>query len=288
MSVSSGSARVRTLQCHCQAIPQHLGAPLLEPVRLSGHEALDELFAYELCLKTPDGLNPVAARDAATQLDLDAFIGQEIDVPSFNITRWLTLAVLAASLSACAAGGASSPAPAAPPPQAKSAAVPQVIYRIDDHRHFELTPGERCTGNPIYFVDTAKGIHSEVMGFSADMNQTTLIIDAANDQYLVGPVWSGGGSCMSCGGAYMPYSTDGGRTWQRVWSPGTTNDLMVSGSRAYQSFQLQRAHTYGLDLTLSQPKSDDWKSVRDFTFKPRVASMDTQVICKASGIGSLK
>jgi len=78
MSVSSGSARVRTLQCHSQAIPQHLGAPLLEPVRLSGHEALNELFAYELFLRTPDGLNPGAALDAATNLDLDAFIGQEI------------------------------------------------------------------------------------------------------------------------------------------------------------------------------------------------------------------
>ncbi|RDI17357.1 type VI secretion system secreted protein VgrG [Pseudacidovorax intermedius] len=66
----------RTLRVTSDAIPQHLGAPALEPVRLSGNEGLNHLFAYELLLKTPEGLNLGAV--GASDFDLDAFIGREI------------------------------------------------------------------------------------------------------------------------------------------------------------------------------------------------------------------
>lgn len=206
-----------------------------------------------------------------------------------RITGQLALVALTLGLSACALGRA----PPRPPPWPSG--PPQVVYRIDAHRYFELTPDETCFGNMLYFVDTAKSIRSEVVQFDAVMNRTTLIIDAANDQYLIGPVTRGNTNCSSgggaCGGDKMPYSTDGGRTWKRVWSPGTTYDLMASGSTAYQAWHRPAYNvtsTDELDLTISVPKSSDWASVRDFVFKPRIAPIDTKVLCKAPGNGSLK
>lgn len=205
---------------------------------------------------------------------------------------WLAGAMLAVVMSLClsaCAGVGISPSSAQPP---KSSVPAQVVYRIDDHRYFELTPDETCFGNMLYFVDTAKGIHSEVVTFDAVMNRTTLIIDAANDQYLVAPVTRGGTDCSSgggaCGGDKMPYSTDGGKTWKRVWSPGSNYDLMVSGSTAYQSHRNVNVITEGLELTLVKPMSDDWKYLPGFIFKPRIAPADTKVLCKALGNGSLK
>ena len=66
----------RTLTVRATAIPLFLGQPALEPVRLSGHEGLNSLFAYELLLKTPDALNLGAS--GAADFDLDQFISQEI------------------------------------------------------------------------------------------------------------------------------------------------------------------------------------------------------------------
>ena len=56
MSVLSGTT-ARTLEITSDAMPVVLGRPALQPVRLSGTEGLNKLFAYELLLKTPDGLN---------------------------------------------------------------------------------------------------------------------------------------------------------------------------------------------------------------------------------------
>ena len=75
MSTSNG-AFARTLSVSSRAIPEILGRPSLEPVRLSGHEGLNGLFTYELLLKTPDGLNLDAS--GAADFDLDAFIGREL------------------------------------------------------------------------------------------------------------------------------------------------------------------------------------------------------------------
>ncbi|WP_257624634.1 type VI secretion system Vgr family protein [Variovorax boronicumulans] len=66
----------RTLEVKSVAIPQFSGRPALEPVRLSGCEGLDRLFAYELWLKTPEDLNLGASE--AIDWDLDSFIGHEI------------------------------------------------------------------------------------------------------------------------------------------------------------------------------------------------------------------
>lgn len=196
-----------------------------------------------------------------------------------KFSRRIALASIGLSLSACAAIGTSSPQPVEP------TVPPQVAYRIDDHRYFEVTPhadGE-CTGTGLYFVDTAKGIHSDVVTWDNVMTHGRFAIDAANDQYLVAPVSRGGLDCSSGGGGcgdVMPYSTDGGRTWKYVWSPGNDDDVMVSGPMAYQSHRIQTIVTDGLDLTISKPVSADWKSIRNFVFKPRIAPVDTKVRCK--------
>jgi type VI secretion system secreted protein VgrG len=75
MSIIDG-ASARTLKVQSPAIPVFLGAPALEPVRLSGHEGINSLFEYELLLKTPDALNLGASQ--AADWDLDGFIGREI------------------------------------------------------------------------------------------------------------------------------------------------------------------------------------------------------------------
>ncbi|PIF76348.1 late control gene D protein (GPD) [Variovorax sp. 54] len=67
----------RTLSVSSAAIPVVLGRPALEPVRLSGHEGLNSLFAYELFLKTPDALG-LSGVSSSADFDLDAFIGREI------------------------------------------------------------------------------------------------------------------------------------------------------------------------------------------------------------------
>ncbi len=200
----------------------------------------------------------------------------------------LTLAALALALSACASGGASSP------PTPETYIPPQVAYRIDEHRYFEITPwpdGE-CAEKMLYFVDTAKGIRSKAVQWDNVMTQGKLIIDAANDQYLVAPVTRGGINCSSGGGGCgerLPYSTDGGKTWRRAWYPGYGDDLMISESTAYRSYRIQTIHTDRLDLSdLPTPSDTNWKSARDFVFKPRIAPVDTKVQCKAQGGGSSK
>ncbi|BEP52798.1 hypothetical protein GmRootV118_00420 [Variovorax sp. V118] len=67
----------RTLSVSSAAIPVVLGQAALEPVRLSGHEGVNSLFAYELFLKTPDAL-ALSGVSSGADFDLDAFIGQEI------------------------------------------------------------------------------------------------------------------------------------------------------------------------------------------------------------------
>jgi hypothetical protein len=103
--------------------------------------------------------------------------------------RSIASVALALGLGACAQSGSPPKVRSAVP--AKPRVPPQVAYRIDDHRYFEITPEANCYGDMLYFIDTVKGIRSEVVPFDAVMNRTTLIIDAANDQYLVAPVTRG-------------------------------------------------------------------------------------------------
>ncbi|RDI17332.1 hypothetical protein DFR41_11758 [Pseudacidovorax intermedius] len=209
---------------------------------------------------------------------------------TWGAVRRSAIAASALLLGACGLRGVA-------PAQAQSAKpepAPVVIYRIDDHRYFEVTPRNDCYGDMIYFVDTAKGIRSSVVKFDPVMNRTKLIIDAANDDYLIGPVTRGGNTnCSSGGGACgsdkMPYSTDGGQTWQLAAHPGWGDDLMLSGPNAYHSYVNQARITTTLDLSTSPTtRNANWRYLPGFAFSPRKLPADTTVVCKAAVQGSFQ
>ncbi|WP_196933708.1 T6SS immunity protein Tli3 family protein, partial [Pseudacidovorax intermedius] len=117
---------------------------------------------------------------------------------TWGVVRRSAIATSALLLGACGLRGV-APAQAQGGEPLES---PVVAYRIDDHRYFEITPKANglCTGRTLYFVDTAKNIHSQVVGWDNVMTRGKLIIDAANDDYLIGPVTRGGNTNCSSGG----------------------------------------------------------------------------------------
>ena len=72
------SLQARTLHVNSPAIPEILGQPALVPVRLSGREGLNTLFAYELQLTTRDDLHLTPAR--AANFKREDFINRELTV----------------------------------------------------------------------------------------------------------------------------------------------------------------------------------------------------------------
>jgi type VI secretion system secreted protein VgrG len=68
--------QARTLAVHGAALPTFRNQAILTPVRMSGTEALGELYEYTLELKTPDAL--AFSPSLAANIDLDALIGTEI------------------------------------------------------------------------------------------------------------------------------------------------------------------------------------------------------------------
>ncbi|MEA3117963.1 MAG: type secretion system secreted protein VgrG, partial [Paraburkholderia sp.] len=70
--------RSRTLAVAGAALPTFNGGPVLTPARLSGQEALGELFEYTLELKTVDTL--AFSPSIAANVELDKLIGTEVTV----------------------------------------------------------------------------------------------------------------------------------------------------------------------------------------------------------------
>ncbi|KVC44731.1 type VI secretion system Vgr family protein [Burkholderia diffusa] len=68
----------RTLSITGAALPTFGGEPFLTPVKLSGREAIGELFEYKLELKTPDAL--AFSPSIAANVELDKLIGTEVTV----------------------------------------------------------------------------------------------------------------------------------------------------------------------------------------------------------------
>ncbi|WP_081069312.1 type VI secretion system Vgr family protein [Burkholderia diffusa] len=68
----------RTLSITGVALPTFGGEPFLTPVKLSGREAIGELFEYTLELKTPDAL--AFSPSIAANVELDKLIGTEVTV----------------------------------------------------------------------------------------------------------------------------------------------------------------------------------------------------------------
>ncbi|APW35845.1 hypothetical protein RD110_00290 [Rhodoferax koreense] len=164
-------------------------------------------------------------------------------------------------------------------------APPQITYRIDENRYFEYLPrgAGACTNAMVYYNDKKLGIRSAVVELDrAVAGASNFIIDAANDQYLVGPMTRGNTDCSSggggCGGATLPYSTDGGRTWNRA-IPGAYGGYAVymSGDQVYTS---------GMRAKLSELSSGPsvWTDDLLSNFPPpRRQPLDKKFRCTANG-----
>jgi pimeloyl-ACP methyl ester carboxylesterase len=216
-------------------------------------------------------------------------------------TRSLTL-VSATLLTACSLGGLGGPYPGVPAlsdagraqPYTGEVAAPQVAYRIDENRYFEIVPYGRgaCTNAMVQFVDKAKGIRSDAVLFDwGPMVEAKLIIDASNDQYLVAPVTRGNTDCSSggglCGGSKLPYSTDGGRTWKRVEVPFTYGPVDSRGVHVYVSTanaRIDRRETEILALSTANPTLKDWQTDEPLGIPvPKLAPIDTKFHCTVNG-----
>jgi hypothetical protein len=129
------------------------------------------------------------------------------------------------------------------PPYQGPVAPPQVVYRVDDHRYFEIVPKENngCFPARLHYVDTALGIRTNVTNWSLIATHNVFILDAASN-YLVTPLidpdceTGGGDACMP----FMRYSTDAGRTWQvgrPRYSSSTADDVYLIGDAVYYGDQ---------------------------------------------------
>jgi hypothetical protein len=203
----------------------------------------------------------------------------------------LLLACGASLLAACVGTGPYPGVPilgAKPPPPYKGpVAASQVAYRIDENRFFEVVPEKQysCSSGSIYYTDTALGIHTSVMGTN-QVGGLDLVIDAVNTQYLIAPMIKGGGSCYNCGGSWLPYSTDAGRTWKRGGGgPSSSGSrLTLSGSTAYAVSSIG-GHKVASSVDIGREKfvMQDWKDEpKDFLPRPRKASLDTKFHCTSN------
>ncbi|MES2299378.1 MAG: hypothetical protein V4582_20230 [Pseudomonadota bacterium] len=194
-----------------------------------------------------------------------------------------TLCALAAAgllLAACVTSPAFTP-------YAGPIAAPQVAYRIDSHRYFEVVPLEdmACARARLYYTDTARGIHVNVTGWDR-VSKGTLVIDAANDEYLVAPIILSGSSCQTgdagsdlCA-ARLFYSQDGGRNWKSTVSL-LYGRVHLTGSAAY----IGTLSVDVVDISKDNIARPDWvrHSEDGFTIPaPKKAPVDIQPNCSPS------
>jgi hypothetical protein len=174
-------------------------------------------------------------------------------------------------------------------PYAGPVAPPQIAYRIDENRHFEVVPQEAgaCTRANLYYVDKAQNIRSRVSVWRwGSMVDTTFVIDAANDQYLVAPIVVSSSGCQ-IGGGYqcsnrLYYSQDAGKSWKSTRSYRGSSTYLV-GSTFYV-----HSREYGgwkVDINKNIPDDDKWHEYGSAEPQPQPVKMplDTEFQCKPNG-----
>lgn len=132
------------------------------------------------------------------------------------------------------------------PPYSGAVAPSQVAYRIDDHRYFEIVPKENlaCHRAGLFYVDTNHGIRTAVTNWDR-IAWGKLLIDAANDQYLISPIiyidpfecQSGDSRAMAACNSRFRYSVDAGKTWNVVASTviQVNEDMYLVGDTVYHA-----------------------------------------------------
>jgi len=163
----------------------------------------------------------------------------------------------------------------------------QVVYRIDEDRHFELQPDRDARGDcmdaTVFYVDKARGIRSSVVRWDRGVAGANFIIDAANDQYLIGPATRGNTDCSSgggyCRGARLPYSTDGGKTWKDGDVRSAHSPMSITGSQIFVAFSSET--TEFIDLTKGPLAMRGWKFLPNSAQPPdpRIPPLDTKFHC---------
>lgn len=163
-------------------------------------------------------------------------------------------------------------------------AAPQVVYRIDDHRYFEVVPleGMPCVRARLYYTDKARNIHIDIASWDRVANGS-FIIDAANDNFLIGPILLSSGNCQTGDSANLkcasrlPYSVDGGRTWKYNIPQWSDRDAYMTGIEIYTGGA--RASIVSL-ADGHVPNVWHASRLREFP-QPRIRPLDTRFHCTA-------
>lgn len=145
---------------------------------------------------------------------------------------------------------------------AGAVAAPQVAYRIDEYRYFEVVPLQdlACARARLYYTDTARGIHENLANWDRLSSKGKFVIDAANQQYLVAPLLQSSPDCQTgdlssdlCVDRLL-YSQNAGRTWKSTRANSGTSILLV-GSILY----MQIGRHGGWRVSLAEGTSDNRK-----------------------------
>jgi hypothetical protein len=163
-------------------------------------------------------------------------------------------------------------------------AAPQVAYRIDEGRYFEIVPNNKyaCMYADLFYVDKGRGIRSYIYPWREGYNMDAdFIIDAANDQYLVAPVDAGSGNCSSgggtCPGPGLIYSLDAGKSWNRGEAWDSSDEINLVGSLVYSIGDTRLAKV--VDLEIGKPMRVDWKYVPGYRLNLRKQPIDRRLHC---------
>ena len=181
-------------------------------------------------------------------------------------------------------------------------APPKPVYRIDEHRFFEVVPQEdaSCTPGYVYYNDTVKGYHVPIMRWdTASHQKSPFIIDAANDQYLIAPNLQSSMNCSAGGGDscsdILYFSQDGGKTWLAGSGISSYSPNYLTGTTVYNYEPRHNNSGYEAQVNVPIPSSTKsiieaggavkrvsllkWKDIESAIPVPRKAPLDSIIYC---------
>jgi hypothetical protein len=165
----------------------------------------------------------------------------------------------------------------------------QIVYRIDEHRYFMIEPrlNYACVRADLNYVDTKRGIRTYIPGWGRMEKRGRLIIDAANDDYLVAPIAGMDAACAPdtkpahCE-SFMVYSQDAGRTWEitkQLRHREYNGEVRLTGDTVYYAGRRARLPELAGGDSAWTPYSQDGLSTGPTLGKPPI---DTGLHCDNS------
>jgi hypothetical protein len=163
------------------------------------------------------------------------------------------------------------------------------VYRIDDHRYFMIEPrlNYACVQANLNYVDTKRGIRTYIPGWDRMEKRGRLIIDAANDDYLVAPIAGMDKACAPDADpahceSFMVYSKDAGRTWditKQLRHREYNGEVRLSGDTVYYAGHRARLPELAAGDSAWTAASPDGRNKRPPLGKPPI---DTELRCDNS------